>query len=247
MANLFDAPPALTGDERNQTEQLYRYMAQMSEALNEALNGLTMANFVAEAQDQIIAATAGGGQAAKKEIDSTKNALRSLIIKTAEIVRTEMEEISTELRTMYQGISSDFGTLERELTARIQANAEGISQNYTYIENVNTDQQRFENRISARIFSGIISYDAQDLPIYGIAIGENVTQYDQSGNPVLNENTKMATFTTDRLSFWQGQTEVAYFSQQKLFITNCEILRAMKMGRYEWRIQSDGSMGLSVL
>lgn len=247
MANLFDTPPALTGDGQNQMDQLYRYLAQMSEQLNEAMNGLTFANFTQAAQAELQQITGGGD--ARKEIDSTKNALRSMIIKTAEIVRTEMDEISTELRGQYVGVSEEFGRIQRDLTARIEANTAGIGQNYEYIETLNGkngELEGFVQRINERIFSGLIGQDALGRPVYGIAIGENVTAYDNDGNPYINHNAKSATFTKERLSFWQGNTELAYFSNRKLYITSCEVLNEMTMGRYVWKIQSDGSMGLAI-
>lgn len=247
MANFFDMPPALQGDEQAQLDQVRQYLMQMSEQLNEAMTGLTIANFAPEIQQQLQTAVGGGG--AQKSLDNTKKALRSMIIKTAEIVRTEMDEISTELRGQYNGLSSAFGNLQLDLTARIEANAAGIGQNYSYIETLqgkNEGYDGFVRRINERIFSGLIGTDALGNPVYGIAIGENVTAYDTAGNPVINQNAKMATFTKDRLSFWQGATELAYFSNQKLYITRCEILNELVMGRYVWKIQSDGSMGLAV-
>ena len=237
----------MTGPEQSQEHQLYRYLMQMSEQLNEAMNGMSMANFT-ESAKQEIREMAGGGTTTK-QIGDAKNALRSMIIKTAEIVRTEMDEISTELRGQYTGISDEFGRLDRDLTARIEANAQGILQNYEYIETIQSNEGGFDGfmrRINERIFSGIIGYDTLGYPQYGIAIGENVTAYDNDGNPYINDNAKMATFTKERLSFWQGTAEVAYFSNRKLYITSCEILKEMTMGNYIWMVQADGSLGLMV-
>lgn len=247
MANtLFDTPPALTGDLQTQTDLLYRYLMQMSEQLNEAMNGLTLANFAPEEQKTLQASTAG--ENIKADIDGTRTALRSLIIKTADIVRSEMQEISAELTSRYEGISEQFGQLNESVTTRFSATAEGISQNTTMIQTIQEANSKLEaitRTFSERIFSGIIGYNSvTGLPIMGIAIGENVTQYDANGNPYINANAKIATFTKDRLSFWQGTTEMAYFSNQKLYITKAEILNEMVMGNYVWKIYTDGSLGL---
>lgn len=249
MANLFDSPPTLTGDGTEMMGQLYRYLMQMSEQLNEAMNGLTLDNFAPAAQTQIQTAMAGNSTAAAAEIKGTREALRSMIIKTAEIVRSEMEEIRTTLHGEYTGLSEQFGTITQQMQADISANAAGISQNYTYIETIQGKDEgydQFVRRINERIFSGIIGTDALGAPIYGIAIGENITGTDASGNPIINDNAKQATFTKERLSFWQGTSEVAYFSNRQLYITNAEVLKSMKMGRYAWRVQSDNSLGLCV-
>lgn len=246
MANLFDSPPALAGSEAEQMLQMYRYLQQMSEQLNETMDGLSFSGFTPEAQEQIRTMTAAG---TKKEIDGTRNALRSLIIKTADIVRTEMDEIRTELVKRTDEMSEDFGQRTAEMQLGIEANAEGIAQNYSYYETLNgktNGYDGFVTRMSERIFSGVIGYDANDMPIFGIAVGEGVTAYDADNNPVINQNAKMATFTKERMSFWMGNTEIAYFGNRKLFITNAEVLRKMTMGNYVWRVQSDNSLGLMV-
>lgn len=247
MANLFDAPPAMAGDEKEQLQGLYRYLMQMSEQLNEAMNGMSIATFTPEAQAQIREVASSG---AKKDIDSTRNALRSLIIKTADIVRTEMDEISAELKTKVEAQSTKFGTLVETLEQKISANATGIAQNFSYYQELDGRTDGFEGtvkRINSRIFSGIIAYDqVTGDPITGIAIGEGVTAYDAEWNPIINTNARMATFTKNRLSFWQGDTEVAYFSDRRLHITSAEVSREMRFGFYVWEVQTDQSLGLMV-
>lgn len=247
MANHFDGPPGLAGTEQQQLEAMYRYLQTMSDALNQAMNSITLANFAQEAQEQIRHAI--DGQDVQKEINNTKTSLRSMIIKSAEIVTHEMEELSTRLTEQYSAVSDRFGELDRQLSQSILANAEGIRQNFEYLEQLTGRADGMDSyiiRSSQYIFSGLIGYDALSMPIYGIAIGENITQYDANGNPYLNDNAKVATFTKDRLSFWQGTTEMAYFSNRKMYITDVEILKRMTMGNYTWQIQADGSMGLTV-
>lgn len=246
MASHFDGPPALMGEERQQLEALYRYLQTMSDQLNLAMNSITVENFAPQAQKQL--SEVMGGKETQKEIAGTKNALRSMIIKSAEVVRNEMQEISTELSRQYQGISDQFGELNQSLTLQISANAEGIQQNYEYFEELRDRANGTDDYIrhyNNYIFTGQIGLNTATLePIYGIAIGEGVTLYDNDGNPYINENAKVATFTKDRLSFWQGTTEMAYFSDRKMHITDVEILNKMSMGNYTWQVQPDGSLGL---
>lgn len=246
MANHFDGPPALVGDEARQLEQMYRYLQTMSDKLNEALFSISTENFTVETRSQIEAA---GSTAVDEKIRKSQTTVRSLIVKSAEIVRHEMEEISTRLEDRYLAISDQFGTLEREMTATIEANAAGIRQNYDYIEDMQSRVEGVEGYTrhnSEYIFSGLIGLDSSGNPIYGIAIGEGITQYDSDGNAVINDNAKVATFTKERLSFWQGNTEMAYFSDQMLYVNEMRVLNGMRMGNYVWKIQTDGSMGLMV-
>ena len=249
MAEHFDLPPAPAGDEARQLEQLYRYLSTMAEKLNDAMHGISLESFTDEAREQIRQAAEGGE--AKKEIRSAQNTLRSMIIKSAEIVRNEMEEIRAELTQEYTAISEEFGTLEQELSARIEANAAGIQQNYSYVETLESRADgvdSYVNRTNAYIFTGMIGTNpVTGGPVYGVAVGEGITAYDAQGTPYVNTAARVATFTKDRLSFWQGETEMAYFSDRKMYITDAQIVRTLRMGNYVWRIQQDGSMGLTAL
>lgn len=65
------------------------------------------------------------------------------------------------------------------------------------------------------------------IPIYGLEIGQT-SMID--GVEVFD---KFARFTSDRLSFYdKNDTEVAYISDYKLFITNAEITGTLKLGAY---------------
>jgi len=236
---FFDNPPVLNGGEKEQITQLQRYLTAMSEKLNIALMDISVEQMDPTARTVITTAEARN--------EETVNSLKSMIIKTASIVRHEMDMISTTLTDNYTALSEQFGAYERNLNSEITATAEGILQDYQYEERVsgledeagNTDV--FIRRINQYIFSGLID---EVNGKYGIAIGENVTSYDAQGNPYLNNAQKMATFTMDRLSFWQGNVEVAYFSSNTFYIQRGEILNSLKMGNHTWNVMADGSMAL---
>jgi ElaB/YqjD/DUF883 family membrane-anchored ribosome-binding protein len=231
---FFDNPPVLQGNERTQLQQLSGYLYTISNKLNEALMTVSL-----QAQDEIDKRLSAAEQSEQPQITS----LKILIIKTAAIVRTEMDEISTKLHTETEAVSSQVGTLNQTLDARIRATAEGVLQDYHYDQLVHDTQTNTVYRTLAnqRIFSGLIN----DNPVeYGIAIGEGVTAYDAQGNPYLNQNAKCATFTMNRMSFWQGNVELAYFSSGKFYISNGEITNTLKIGNYMWRAMADNGMTL---
>lgn len=236
----FENPPELNGTEKDQLIQLQRYLNAMSEKLNQSLMQISIEQMVPETREAITRA--------ETKAESTATGLKEMIIKTAQIVRHEMDVIATTLNDNYQALSDQFGAYERNLQSEITATAEGILQDYHYEERVtgledeagNTDV--FIRRINQYIFSGLID---EVNGKYGIAIGENVTSYDSQGNPYLNNNQKMATFTMDRLSFWQGNTEVAYFSSNTFYIQRGEILNSLRMGNHTWNVMTDGSIALN--
>ena len=235
-SEFFDNPPALIGNEEDQLRQMHRYLNAMSDKLNQALMSITIEQMAPEAQETISKAAEGNQQ--------QYNSLKSMIVKTAEVVRHEMDEISTRLEDNYSALSEQFGTYERNLTSTITATAEGILQQYGYderIEGLETDTENFQRRINQYIFSGLVD---EVNGLYGIAIGENVTAYDAQGNPYLNTARKTATFTMQELAFWQGETKLAYFSDNVFHISRGEVTDSMTMGNHTWKVMSDGSMGL---
>ena len=237
MADVFfDNPPTLMGEEQQQLLQLQRYLMAMSDKLNAAMMDISIEQMAPETKQVITKAQETG----TKQYET----LKSMIVKTAEIVRSEMTEISAHLESEYSALSDQFGAYERNLDSEIRATADGILQEYSFQERItgleeSTDS--FTRRINQYIFSGLV--DAVNGK-YGIAIGENVTAYDQNGNPYLNTERKMATFTMDRLSFWQGETELAYFSNRIFHISQGEITKNLKMGNHTWMVLPDNSIGL---
>lgn len=231
---FFDNPPALQGDEIRQLQQLYSYLYAMSEKLNAAMIEVDVQ------QKQEIERTTTGQAKTQAEGFAT---LKSLIIKTAEIVRTEMQEISTQLHGETMAVSAEVGTLEQTLDTTIRATAEGVLQDYHFSELVtDTNTNTFyRTQTNQYIFTGILDTNTGKV---GIAIGDGVTAYDANGNPYLNQNAKVATFTNDRMSFWQGNTEVAYFSSGKFFISNGEITNTLQIGNFVWKKMADDSMVL---
>jgi len=230
---FFDNPPNLQGMAEEQLRQLYSYLTAMSNKLNSALMTITIEQMAPETQ-QIIREGEKERQAAQDQ------ALKSLIVKTADIVRTEMQEISARLTGSVTALSEQFGTYEQELGATIRATAQGILQDYHYEERITgleTDTAGFMRRINQYIFCGLV--DAVNGK-YGIAIGENVTKADGT----LDTAARMATFTMDELAFYQGETKVAYVTSRAFYITDGVVVNSLMMGNHIWKKLSDGSLGL---
>ena len=235
---FFDNPPVLSGKPEEQLVQLKNYLFTVSNKLNDAFMEVSIQEQKAEEQRAMTAA--GGGTAEAAEPDSTFLKTKQLIIKAAEIVRNEMQAIQTTLQTDIQAISDQFGTYESTLEQTITATAEGILQDFHIeerISGVENSTEEFLRTTRQYIYSGLLDANNQ---IYGIAIGYNVT--DEDGQ--LNNQNKMATFTADRLSFYLNGAEVAYFSNNVFHIARGEVTDSMIMGNFQWKVFSNGSLGL---
>ena len=246
MANLIiDRPIRPGGDSQKDLEDMYRYLCRISEQLSQAMVQVTEEQ-EATVQQIVETVTSSGGQMQKKSTEYST--LKSLIIKTAEVIHSEMDAISTTLETNYKAVSEQFGTLETNLRADFEATAKGIVQEYEYDEKIETlqgeseDAKSYIRNTSAYIFSGLID---EENGTYGIAIGQNIAEQDEDGNWVLDNNNKVATFTADRMSFYMNGTEVAYFSNNQFFINEGIINRSLKMGNFAWKVLTDKAIALT--
>jgi len=236
MAEVFmENPPVLTGSAENQLRQLYGHLFKMSEQLNQALMNITIEQMAPAAQEAIRT----GGEAAQQN-QNERETLKSMIVKTAEVIRSEMTEIRTVLEGHYEAISEQFGTYKEDIQQELSATASGINQVYTLVETVQGTEEETASvlrKLNANIFSGILDPVTGEV---GIAIGYNVTNNDGS----LNQTNKMATFTADRLTFFLNNVAAAYFSNSIFHIADGEIMNSLKMGSYIWKTLSSGAMGL---
>ena len=66
----------------------------------------------------------------------------------------------------------------------------------------------------------------------------NLSRYEVcvDGEKVVEQNNFRAVFTATRLSFWQDATEVAYVSNNRLYITNITVLGAIAVG--QWSVEA---------
>ena len=92
-------------------------------------------------------------------------------------------------------------------------------------------------KANAYIRSGLLYYADNAIPVYGLEIGQNNTV---NGVEVFN---KYARFTSDKLSFYdKNDTEVAYISDYKLYITNVQITGSLQEGGYKDFVDSNGGI-----
>lgn len=221
--------PNITGvTEREQLSQIKSYLYQFAQQLQWALSTIdtsSVSNQVASQSPQKVIV-----QAKEQSAEVSFNALKSLIIKSADIVNAYYDEISDRLSGLYVA-SSDFGTYIEETDAKIKKTSTDITQNYTDIQKIFTDIENLSFSLAesqAHIKSGLIYYDDDGIPVYGLEIGQKNTV---DGEEVFN---KYARFTSGRLSFYdRNDTEVAYISDYKLYITNAEITGSLRLGAFQ--------------
>lgn len=230
-------PNITASTEREQLRQIKSYLYQLAQQLQWALNTVDVSS-VSKVERQTVQKNVVA-QAKEEDAETTFNSLKPLIIKSAEIVEAYYDEISTRLEGTYMA-TSDFGKYIESTEVKILANSKSIDQYFTDIQNIFTDIENLDHTIAeanAHIRSGILYYDDNELPVYGLEIGQRNTV---DGEEVFN---KYARFTSDRLSFYdQNGSEVAYVSDYKLSIRSVEITASYKIGGFVDTVMSNGGV-----
>ena len=230
-------PPYPNGTLEQQVMRQYSYLFQMSQQLNLALSQLEQAGRSAGSVTQ--------QPATKAETQQQYQTLKSMIVKTANRVEHSMEQLAARLAGEYMAVS-DFGSYLEKLNAYIEANPEAITQYYSFYADLqaNMDQvsaafTNYKVDTEGYIRTGIVYYDGA-VPVYGVAVGQNLTTSEIDGEEVVDQNNFRATFTAKKLSFWQDSTEIAYVSNNQLYITNIVVLDSMSIGR--WHIATNNGL-----
>jgi hypothetical protein len=218
--------PNITGaTPQEQLQQMKSFLYQTVEQLNYAIGTLEKDSKSIVEQIRDTSSLTDTPEKAQ----NTFNSIKSLIIKSADIVEVYSEEIKKRLKGEYVAVS-DFGTYQESTTGDLAVNSYGIEQNYKNVQKISTDLREVSEtliRVTANIKTGLLYYDDNGVPRYGLEIGERA-EIDgvESFNPY-------ARFISDRLSFHdQNGFEVAYISNYKLYITNVEITGNLKLGGY---------------
>lgn len=244
-------PPALHGDEQAKLTQIYRYLFRLSESLN--ATALTVENQAAKASEAVAKAAGVDPAEVSADVGDQYTALVSLVVKTANIVQSQMDKIVTTLNSKYKA-SGEFGELTEEVRRFIETTAKHTIENYTYnskvlnIPEMAADFEAYKIEAEGYIKRGIIDYDKDGFPIFGIAIGQELKSREVTINGVVHtefDTTKnMATYTADKLSFWIDGVEVAYLSQSELVVTRIIVSDSIQLG--DWDIKVNAQDGLTI-
>ena len=234
-------PASPAGSLRQQVMQQYAYLFQMAQQLNLALEQLEQAE---SGTVRAAGAASGGGAAGGTKLaaaDRQYQKLRSMIVKTADQVRHTREELTARLQEEYVAVS-DFGSYVASLSAYLEANPEAVTQYYSFFSDLKADVEavdaafrHYKVDTEGYIRTGIVSYDGA-VPVYGVAVGQDLVCREVDGQQVVEQNNFRAVFTATRLSFWQDATEVAYVSNNRLYITNITVLGGIAIG--DWSVEA---------
>lgn len=254
MQTYIPQPPSLKGDERAQLEQMYRYLYKMSEQLNTALA-------VTDKEYQIVVQTKSGSAPGSEspitpQLDAQYRELRSLIIKTADIVNQQMDKTVKQLNGKFEAISSEWGTFEQNIERKIVETAEATIDSFDYSEKIHGIEKTVLNGVTSYaieslgyIKRGIIGFDDENFPIYGIAVGtelkEKTVEKDGKTYQQIDTTKRIATYTSDAITFWRNDVAIARFSGDELYVTRAEITQQIRLGDWFFSVSESGGLNIS--
>ena len=218
-------------------EQIRAYLFSLADQLKFALNSIdTNASTILQQSSS----SKGKTQAiSEEEAQATFNSIKSLIIKSADIIEAYSEAITERYSGQYVA-KSDFGTYINQTEQTTITNSESVTNLFNSMQKIISDIEELDRRlieVNAHTRAGLLYYNSEGVPIYGFEIGQKNSL---DGVEIFN---KYARFTADKLSFYdKNDTEVAYISDYKLYITNAQITGTLTLGRYEL----DPSDGLAI-
>ena len=200
-------PNIPSGTAETQLGHIKSYLYQLTEKLNLAdFSAEKIFEDVSKAIDAESVATESNEETAKlKEYAN----LKALIIKTGDYAVRNSPELEKVFESSF-GASSDFGKYFETLKSEVTANAEGIRQLFTYTAGINNENGDFGVGTKQFIKSGLLYYDDNQIPVFGVGVGVISTIADDNGEIIDLEQNRLATFAADEIAFWDQGTKVAY-------------------------------------
>ena len=265
MAVRIELPSQPSGSTEEQLVKLYSYLYQMAKMMNlnlEEIGDTTLSDAELELMNQLTVnhQTSQTDETVPPGYNYKEHqTLKSLIIKTADFVKTAVDAYRITLFGEEKA-SSEFGTYLQKKGVKVDVTPDGVKQTYSFSEVVK-GLKNFEINAKNYIKTGYLRTE-NSTPIYGVAIGKDVVTFADNGAETYHDGNKVAELTDDALSFFQngtivakyagtktsfysGGTEVMYIQNGKIYSTiDLEIASGKKIKLGEWEINEDGLYGV---
>lgn len=257
--NRVETPSLPSGSEQERIDELYRYLTRLADDLNislEAIGGNELTDDERKIVSKIIAADKNVPEDQVQQELYAMESLKSLIIKTASFVSTQIDEFSTTF--LRDSVAEGrFGKYVRKTGLNVVVNPEGVTQNFSF-EEVVQGLREYEINAKNYIKTGLLRTES-GLPVYGVAIGKDIVTFSQDGTETYHDGNKVAELLPDKLTFWQngtmiakytgsrisfynGNTEVFYIENGKVYSAkDLELASGKKVKLGDWTFDKDGA------
>lgn len=167
------------------------------------------------------------------QISSDYEAVKKTYADALQQIANSKQEISAEIQ---QG-----DDMLRQEVAETYYSAEDVD---TKLGEVSTAFEQTQNYIEMQFES--FQADLENLNADNTAQFQQIQKYIrfEDGNIILGEsgNELILTIQNDRISFSQGGQEVAYFSNNKLNVTDADVVHTLRIGNFIFSPRPDGSL-----
>lgn len=191
--------------------QITRYIYRLTEQLNFSVNSAENERNAF----RIETSSSAGAAEEERKMSEAYSAVKSMIVKSADFIKSVSDEISVRLEGEYLA-KSEFGKFEEKTSADISANSTALTQLYSYTSNIRSDYADFDVENKSYIKTGLL-YENGSQPVYGVGVGLLRTQTNTNGTLVIDRENLATTFTADRISFWGNDTELAYITPTHVY------------------------------
>lgn len=222
-------PNITAGSEKEQLHQIKSYLYQLVEQLNYHTDPVSPAENTVSALRPAQTADTGPDFAQ----------LKSMIIKSADIVDAYSEKLEKKLEGRYVA-QSEFGTYAERTAGEITANSTKIEQKYQSLQTVITDLQTRLLETAGYIRTGVLFYAAEGdplpagVPVYGMEVGQ------QAEN---GEFRRFSRFTSYSLTFYDSAGNVfATITEGRLEIRHAAVTHTFALGGFADEVLPDGTL-----
>ena len=162
----YELPPILSGSTAAQLRALRDYLVRLAGELENAKNAEYPNTGNSTNPSTLVEYPKNGNPT------NTDN-LRSLVVKTADTVRREVEKLETELHESYLALS-DFGLYTEQLHRSIESTARETVESFELVSRLESVESE-SRRMNSRIVRGIVTDPETGARVTGIAISESLS------------------------------------------------------------------------
>ena len=240
-----EIPPQLQGSPEQQLIAMRDYLVRLAQSL-EKVGG---SEVVIEATKAATKAANRNQEKTIEDIRAKANALKALIIKTADEI-TEYTDSKVETFESLYVAKSDYGTYYNQIETQVEQTARNTVETYHYNEAIQA-LDTYMTELNGQIRRGVIEDPETHEVHLGIAISEQLSftgQTQTEGGLTYYElapGQTLGLYTSTGWQFWINGVRRGWFSSEDsmLHVSNIVVENRLQLGS-DWEIVSAGGFGL---
>lgn len=235
--------------EAEQIAQIRSYLYQFAEQLQWALNTVST-NEGGSGTSEV--KYEGGKSSSSTVEDGAKNTfseIKSLIIKSADIVEAYYKEFGTLLETEGKYVAaSQFGTYYETSSKALVDKYDSLEQQHKDLQVVVDDMGKVvdgllsEGIIKSGVIGAFTAGEINGAPIYGIEIRQKVTD-PETGKELYYKLARLSAEGLELFGNPESNTPTAIFKYNTMYVTKAEISDSLKIGGY--RISTEDGLSFT--